>query len=407
MTVASTVGDARDLAGLVLLAMVPVLGGWTWWQLSVPSRATRALVKLTGVKDDRPRLRWAWKSGCVWKLAWMMPVGATVAKVDREGLEQALDCGARVWYNRGLLWAELGTARLPDSVSYRTFARTARRRRVARMALPIPLGRSRLGAFWVDLATLPHLLVGGTTNYGKSGFLREVLVTLVTRFDPDDLYLALADLKSGVEFGVFEELPHLRIPVMTTLAACIAGFESVSGEVDRRLALLRSERVENIGRYNRGRTSGRLPYLVVVVDEVGELRPADTTDKEERGERQRAISLLIRIGRLGRAAGVHLICATQRPDAETVGGQLKAQLPATIAFYVRDAVQSRILLDDRAAADLPALPGRAVWQHGADQVQLQVPYLDLEEATAMIAGVGVAWQAVEAADHAIVEAVGS
>ena len=90
-----------------------------------------------------------------------------------------------------------------------------------------------------------------------------------------------------------------------------------------------------------------------------------------------------------------------------MGGQLKAQLPATIAFYVRDAVQSRILLDDRAAADLPALPGRAVWQHGADQVQLQVPYLDLEEATAMIAGVGVAWRAVEAADQGIVEVAGS
>jgi DNA segregation ATPase FtsK/SpoIIIE-like protein len=85
-----------------------------------------------------------------------------------------------------------------------------------------------------------------------------------------------------------------------------------------------------------------------------------------------------------------------------VGGQLKAQLPATLAFFCRDDVNSRILLDNSAASDLPPRPGRAIWQHGADQVQLQVPFLELEEATTMVSAVVDAWRPAEAVDQAIV-----
>lgn len=191
---------------------------------------------------------------------------------------------------------------------------------------------------------------------------------------------------------------------MSDLASCEEGLSRASEEIDRRLALLRAARTENIARFNAMRPEQLLPYLVVVVDEVGELRPGDTVDKEERGARQRVVALLVRIGRLGRTAGVHLVCATQRPDSDTVGGQLKAQLPATLAFFCRDDVNSRILLDNGAASDLPPRPGRAIWQHGADQVQLQVPFLELEEAESMVVGVIHAWRPAEAVEQATVVA---
>ena len=370
--------SAPPTAVVVLLVVVVVVAGvvaYLWHDL-LPRRATRVLSK---VVDGKVRLTWCWRRGKTWEMAWRIPIGATSTKVraSRQVFEEALNCGARFEFHGGLLRGYFGTAKLPRSLSWSTFDRD-RPKAVESMLLPIPLGASRWGNMWADL-TGGHYLVGGTTNFGKSVWLRQCLTSLVSRYSSERLRLVLVDLKSAVEFRVFENLPHLMGRVVSDVAGCTEQMAAVNVEIDRRLAMLDEYRVENIAALNARRKGEPLAYLVCVVDELAELRPGDTVDKEARSERQRAVALLMRVGRVGRAAGVHLIACTQRADADTVPGQLKAQLGSTVAFYTRDDVASRILLDSAAASDLPALPGRALYQHGAELAEVQVPYIELSE----------------------------
>lgn len=157
------VGPGAGSAGRVVMALVLVAAIVAlmslWWHFATPRKATLVLAKVVGADqegDERPRLRRLWWRGSVWRLAWLMPVGGTVAKVqaNRAALEEALDCGVRVWFDRGLLWGELGVARLPERLTYRRFSRR-RRRELGSMALPVPLGSSRQGPLWVRLGEAP------------------------------------------------------------------------------------------------------------------------------------------------------------------------------------------------------------------------------------------------------------
>jgi FtsK/SpoIIIE family len=125
---------------------------------------------------------------------------------------------------------------------------------------------------------------------------------------------------------------------------------------------------------------------VLVVDEMAEMAAVESADRDERARQQARLVSISRLCRLGRAAGIHVIAATQRPDAEAVPGQIKANLPATVAFHVRDEINSRILLGDgnTTAAGLPPWPGRAVWQWDI-ATQVQVPWLDRAEAGRLLA----------------------
>jgi DNA segregation ATPase FtsK/SpoIIIE-like protein len=322
----------------------------------------------------------------VWQLAWKMPVGATVAdlRVKLDALEEALDCSATCWYDRGLVWAELGTQRLPELVEFGTFCQRSAAE-VEGMGLPIPLGESKVGRLWADLEAIVHLLVGGTTGAGKSVFLRQLVIWLVTRYTATRLRLVLVDLKGGMEFNAFRELPHLLYPVVSELEDCEIAFGLVSQEMDRRQRMFAAAGVENLPEWNATRPGGELPWLVLVVDEFGELRAADAPRQSaERGRRDAVHALISRAGRIGRAVGVHLIVCTQRPDADTVTPQLRAQLPATLALHCVTDTNSRVLLDSAAAADLPPRPGRAIWQWDR-VVEVQLPLLEKAEARALLA----------------------
>jgi S-DNA-T family DNA segregation ATPase FtsK/SpoIIIE len=125
--------------------------------------------------------------------------------------------------------------------------------------------------------------------------------------------------------------------------------------------------------------------VLVVVDEMAELSAVESADRDERARRQAALTSLSRICRLGRATGFHVIASTQRPDADAVPGQIKANIPATVAFRVRSAINSRILLgeDNTAAAALPPIPGRGIWQHDSE-IGFQAVWLAKTEAEALV-----------------------
>ncbi len=188
-----------------------------------------------------------------------------------------------------------------------------------------------------------------------------------------------------MEFNAFRDLPHLLYPVVSELEDREIAFGLVGQEMDRRQRMFEAAGVESLSEWNANHPGGELPWVVVVVDEFGELRAADAPRQSvERGRRDAVHALISRAGRIGRAVGVHLIVCTQRPDADTVTPQLRAQLPATLALHCVTDTNSRVLLDSAAAADLPPRPGRAIWQWDR-QVEVQLPLLEKAVARALLA----------------------
>ena len=310
-------------------------------------------------------------------IRWSLPPGVTLDDVRRneEAIGHRTVCAVSTWMERGLLHMEVLGHPIPDHVAFPEFYGIPRELlggephgagKAPKGDLVIGLGRGHRGPLWADLALLPHLLVGGITGGGKSVFLRQLLTGLAVQYGPDRLRLVLIDLKGGVELAHFANLPHTKYPVADDAEAAACALGMVRAELDRRLTLLRGAGIASVGGEGAAELPRelRLPRIVVVVDEVAELTLGHLTGAgapAARSANKEATGRLGEIARLGRAVGIHLVVCTQRPDAEAVPGQLKANLAATVAFRVRAGVNSQILVGDDRAAKLPPRPGRGLW----------------------------------------------
>lgn len=394
----------RPGVGMLLAALVggtlllSVLALWIRrrWRRRLAGRVTRALIEagLEGrnprnpEKPIRPRLRAMRREGKdVWVIGFRMPVKGSAITVDqiRPHLEQHLDSSIQTWADNGLVWLRLGTRRMPTLVPFGEPVRGP-----AGNDLLVAIGVSREGELLVDLTDLPHLLVGGTTGAGKSVFLRVLLTRLALACLPEHLSLVLADLKGGMEFTLFRRLPHLFCPVISDREGFLDSMDQVCAELGRRMKLYGDREVESLKRWNDEHPDERMPYLVVVVDELAEVTSKGTGDREEQVQRRRAVHAISQIARLGRAVGIHMVLCTQRPDAEIVEGQAKSNMGATLAFRTRDATQSQILLGpgDMTASQIPAgIPGRGIWKWVDAGIQVQTPLLEMERARELLAGV--------------------
>jgi S-DNA-T family DNA segregation ATPase FtsK/SpoIIIE len=286
-----------------------------------------------------------------------------------------------------------GTALVPEAVSFEDFYRHPE----PPGELVVGIGESRWGALWADLVLLPHLLVGGTTKFGKSVMVRQILARLAIRYSPEHVKLALVDFKR-VELNLFEGLPHVTPPdgqaaslaVAKDLDSYLELLRVLSESLDERKLRFDLAGVADLQEWNRrGELGGRLPYVVLVIDELAELSVEEAVDQEERKRRQEALALLSRLARLGRALGFHIIAATQRPAVDTVPGPIKSQLLARVCFKVASGTESRVVLgeENSAGAELPAHAGRGIWQWG-EAVVFQGPLLERPEARRLLAGVG-------------------
>ena len=380
-------GGVSLIAGAAAAA---VAGALTLWLavLSAPARLRRAmrdagLVERTGVDHVRGPLQKgrARRSGDRVLTRWLLPPGLALRAVqDRQDvIEQRLSCELSCWMDGGLLHVEQLRRRIPSQVEFCDFYEGPR----LTSPLAIGLGIGRRGPLWANLTTVPHLLVGGMTGGGKSVFLTQALTGVLLTSSPDELRLVCIDLKGGVELTPFGWLPHVLTPVADTVEAAAAVLAEVRSELDRRLAALRASGHRDLdGRGAAGLP--RWPRILVVVDELAELTLRDHgQDKAAREHQQGASGRLCEIARLGRAAGIHLIACTQRPDAEAVPGQLKANLAGTVAFRVRSRVNSQILLDCDRAAQLPPRPGRAVWAHERME-EFQAVYISAAESERLL-----------------------
>ena len=210
--------------------------------------------------------------------------------------------------------------------------------------LPLALGKDTTGNPVVsDLASMPHLLIAGSTGSGKSVGLNTMICSLLYKATPADVRFLLIDPKR-LELGIYEGIPHLLAPVVTDAKEASARLKWIVGKMDERYKQLQAKAVRNIEGYNREvPAEEKLPYWVVVVDELADLMMVSA------GEVQNS---LVRLAQIARAVGIHLIVATQRPSVDVVTGLIKANFPTRIAFQVASKVDSRTVLDGNGAEQL-------------------------------------------------------
>jgi len=196
-----------------------------------------------------------------------------------------------------------------------------------------------------DLTRMPHMLIAGATGSGKSVCINALLAGLMFQATPDELKLILIDPKR-VEFAMFQDMPHLLVPVVTESEQATSALRWAVAEMENRYKLFASHTVRNIADFNdRAPDMGldRLPYIVLVIDELADLMMVAAGEIEE---------LICRVAQLARAVGIHLMVATQRPSADIITGLIKANIPSRIAFAVSSSIDSRVILDETGAEKL-------------------------------------------------------
>lgn len=199
-----------------------------------------------------------------------------------------------------------------------------------------------------NIAKLPHMLIAGTTGSGKSVCMNSIIISLLYKASPDDVKLIMVDPKM-VELGIYNGIPHLLIPVVTDPKKAAGSLQWAVSEMMRRYKAMSDAGVRDLESYNsimenqevEGGT--KLPQIVVIIDELADLMLVAAKEVEES---------ICRIAQMGRAAGIHLIIATQRPSADVITGLMKANIPSRIAFAVASAMESRIILDTQGAEKL-------------------------------------------------------
>jgi DNA segregation ATPase FtsK/SpoIIIE, S-DNA-T family len=238
--------------------------------------------------------------------------------------------------------------------------------REAKTPLPLALGRDAVGqAAVADLASMPHLLVAGATGAGKSAGLNAMICSILFRRTPAEARFLMIDPKR-LELGMYDGIPHLLAPVVTDAKEAASRLRWIVGRMDERYKLLAEKSVRNIEGYNREvEAAERLPYWIIIVDELADLMMVSAGDVE---------SALARLAQIARAVGIHLIIATQRPSVDVITGLIKANFPARIAFQAATKVDSRTILDQNGAEQLigrgdmlfvPPATSRPVRIHGA------------------------------------------
>ncbi len=193
-----------------------------------------------------------------------------------------------------------------------------------------------------DLAKMPHLLVAGQTGSGKSVMINTFLTSLLYRNSPSDLKLILVDPKQ-VEMAPYNAMPHLLTPVINEPEKCISALKWAVAEMERRLRTMSEVGKRNIIEYNSLKKEEGMPYIVIVIDELADLMMMAARDVE---------ALIVRLAQKARAAGIHLVLATQRPSVDVITGLIKANVPARIAFTVASQIDSRTIIDQMGAEKL-------------------------------------------------------
>lgn len=209
--------------------------------------------------------------------------------------------------------------------------------------LEFPLGRNVTGdVITCNLTKMPHLLIAGSTGSGKSVAINSIITSILMKAKPNQVKFVLIDPKK-VELSIYNDIPHLLAPVVSDPRKAAKTLSKVVKEMENRYELFTNYGVRNIDGYNKQNEDEKLPYVVVIVDELADLMMTVSSEVEDS---------IIRIAQMGRAAGIHMILATQRPSVDVITGLIKANVPSRIAFAVSSGIDSRTILDNNGAEKL-------------------------------------------------------
>ncbi len=216
----------------------------------------------------------------------------------------------------------------------------------AKSPLAVALGKDLVGQpFVTDIKKLPHLLIAGTTGSGKSVGINAMILSLLYRNDPDNLKLILIDPKM-LEFSIYNDIPHLLTPVIIEPKKAIIALANLVKEMENRYKLMAKTKVKNIDNFNERAKKNKektMPHIVVVIDELADLMMTGGKEVEYS---------IARLAQMARAAGIHIIVATQRPSVDVVTGLIKANLPARLSYRVGQKIDSKVILDAMGAEAL-------------------------------------------------------
>lgn len=221
-----------------------------------------------------------------------------------------------------------------------------------------------------DLIRMPHLLVAGTTGSGKSVCLNTMVTSMLYKSSPDDVKMLMIDPKM-IELSAYENIPHLIHPVITHPKEATEGLRKMVFEMERRYRLIAEQGAKNIESYNRMvRAEQKLPFIVIIIDELADLMFTASSEAE---------AAIVRLAQMARAAGMHLIIATQRPSVDVITGIIKANFPTRIAFRVTSKIDSRTILDTNGAEQLLDKGDMLMLLPGARMDRLHGAYISEEE----------------------------
>ncbi len=279
---------------------------------------------------------------------------------------------------------EKETIHLRDVIESETFAK-------ARSRLTLSMGKDINGRIvTADLASMPHVLIAGSTGSGKSVAINAMIMSLLYRTTPQQVRLILVDPKR-VELGMYEGIPHLFTPIITEPKLAANALRNAVREMERRLKLLASRSVRNIDQYNKlfesstlslfGPETGEneespLPYIIIIIDELADLMMLDRSNVEES---------VTRLAQMARAVGIHLVLATQRPSVDVITGLIKANIPTRISFRLATKVDSRTILDTNGAEALLGRGDMLFLPPGTSRLmRLHAPYVSERETAAVV-----------------------
>ena len=274
------------------------------------------------------------------------------------------------------------TIHLRDVLESEVFAR-------AKGRLSIAMGKDINGRIVpADLATMPHLLIAGSTGSGKSVAINAMIMSLLFRTTPAQVRLILVDPKR-VELGMYEGIPHLLTPIITEPKLAANALRNAVREMERRLKLLASRAVRNIDQYNKlfegsmpslfeeEKDNEPLPFIVIIIDELADLMMLDRANVEES---------ITRLAQMARAVGIHLVLATQRPSVDVITGLIKANVPTRMSFRLATKVDSRTILDTNGAEALLGRGDMLFLPPGTSRLmRLHAPYVSEKETAAVVA----------------------
>ena len=254
--------------------------------------------------------------------------------------------------------------------------------------LALAMGKDINGRIVVaDLATMPHVLIAGSTGSGKSVAINAMIMSVLYKATPEQVRMILVDPKR-VELGMYEGIPHLFTPIITEPKLAANALKNAVREMERRLKLLASRSVRNIDQYNRLFENGTpslfedsdeqepLPYILIIIDELADLMMLDKANVEE---------AITRLAQMARAVGIHLVLATQRPSVDVITGLIKANVPTRMSFRLATKVDSRTILDSNGAEVLLGRGDMLFLPPGTSRVQrVHAPFVTEKETAAVV-----------------------